>query len=160
MDNTEYDFSSEERKLLDLFLNYLTKDKKKERVDEVEVEEEPSLNPILIRLNDKDLEVVDSMMKSDGFKFTSQIFMIHLILSNPSMRHFENEEELVEYLMDIGGLEMWKVSEILQSYNRVKDQFSNGKSIGEIPSEYLENRTKGIREYSDGKKVLKWKGLS
>ena len=52
-----------------------------------------------------------------------------------------------------------KLSEILTNYNEVKDDFSNGRTIGEIPMEYVEGRKYGNRPYDGkGKKVYKWKG--
>ena len=164
-ENNTYEFSEEEIRLLDLFQTYIPKIVSKikgetsKRVVEGDEEVDPSLNPIIVRLNDKDLEVIDELLKGKGFTFTSEVMMVHFLLSNPK-NNFENEEKLVDYLRDVGGLEINKVSDILQSYNRVKDMFSNGRSIGEIPSEYLENRKYGIREYDDdGNKVLKWNGV-
>jgi hypothetical protein len=161
MSNT-YNFTDEELQILDLFNSFIPTIIKKIKhkpkvVNETDVE--PSLNPILVKINDKDLEVINSLVRSNGFTYTSQILMIHFLLMNPN-NGFKNEEELVDYLVDNGGLRVHQISDILSSYNNVKDRFSNGKVIGDIPSDYLEKRKNGIREYDGkGNKVLKWSGV-
>ena len=113
----------------------------------------------MIKINDKDLEVIDSLMKGKGFDFTSNVLMIHFLLMNP-INKFDNEEKLVDYLSEKGGLGVHQISDILIGYNRIKDRFSNGGVVGEIPTDYLENRKYGIREYDGkGNKVLKWSGV-
>ena len=161
MSNT-YNFTEEELQLLDLFQSYIPKIIKKIKHKPKEINEtdvEPSLNPMMLKINDRDLDVVNSLMLSNGFTYTSQILMIHFLLMNPN-NGFKNEEELVDYLVDDGGLRVHQISDILQSYNNVKDRFSNGKVIGDIPSDYLEKRKNGIREYDGkGNKVFNWNGI-
>ena len=80
--------------------------------------------------------------------------MVHLLLIITKLNKFDTEEDLVDYLRDVGGLELHRISDILSNYNSVKDDFTNGRTIGEIPLDYLENRKLGIREYDDdGNKV-------
>ena len=165
--NNSYKFSEEEIQLLDLFQKYIPKvlskikGKKSKVIDEVENESDPSLNPTLIGLSDKDLDVIESLIKTKGFSFTSEVMMVHLLLIITKLNKFDTEEDLVDYLRDVGGLELHRISDILSNYNSVKDDFTNGRTIGEIPLDYLENRKLGIREYDDdGNKVLKWKGVS
>ena len=159
------EFSDEEIQLIDLFQKYIPKvlskikGKKTKVIDEVDTMVEPSLNPTLIGLSDKDLDVIENLIRTKGFSFTSEIMMVHLLLIITKLNKFDNEEDLVDYLRDVGGLEIHKISHILHNYNGVKDDFTNGKSIGEIPTEYLENRKYGKREYKDGNKVLKWEGV-
>lgn len=161
------EFSDEEIQLIDLFQKYIPKvlskikGKKTKVIDEVDTMVEPSLNPTLIGLSDKDLDVIENLIRTKGFSFTSEIMMVHLLLIITKLNKFDNEEDLVDYLRDVGGLEIHKISHILHNYNGVKDDFTNGKTIGEIPLDYLENRKYGKREYDeDGNKVLKWKGVS
>ena len=164
-DSNTYNFSEDEIRLLDLFQSYIPKifskikgEKSKSLVED-DVMVDPSLNPTTINLNDKDIEVVDGLIKRKGFTFTSEVMMVHLLLSIPKLNNFENEEMLVDYLKEIGGIEIHKLSEILNNYNEVKDDFSNGKTIGEIPMEYVEGRKYGQRPYDGkGNKVYKWKG--
>ena len=113
----------------------------------------------MIKINDKDLEVISDLMNERGFDLTSDILMVHFLLMNPN-NGFNNEEELVDYLTEMGGLPINKISDLLQSYNHYKDRFSGGNVICEIPSDYLEKRKNGIREYDGkGNKVLKWSGV-
>ena len=64
------------------------------------------------------------------------------------------------YLTEVGKLPISKISDILQTYNQNKDRFSGGNVVCEIPSDYLEKRKNGIREYDGkGNKVLKWSGV-
>ena len=165
-ENNTYEFSEEEIQLIDLFQKYIPKvlskikGKKTKVIDEVDSMVDPSLNPTLIGFNDKDIDVIENLMRSKGFSYTSEIMMVHLLLTITKLNKFDNEEQFVDYLRDFGGLEIHKISHILHNYNNVKDDFTNGKTIGEIPSEYLENRKYGIREYDDdGNKVLKWNGV-
>ena len=160
-----YEFSDEEIQLIDLFQKYIPKvlskikGKKSKVIDEVDSMVDPSLNPTLIGFNDKDIDVIENLMRSKGFSYTSEIMMVHLLLTITKLNKFDNEEQFVDYLRDVGGLEIHRISHILHNYNNVKDDFTNGKSIGEIPTEYLENRKYGKREYKDGNKVLKWEGV-
>ena len=161
------EFSDEEIQLIDLFQKYIPKvlskikGKKTKVIDEVDGMVDPSLNPTLIGLSDKDLDVIENLIRTKGFSFTSEIMMVHLLLIITKLNKFDNEEDLVDYLRDVGGLELHRISDILHNYNDVKDDFTNGKTIGEIPLDYLENRKYGKREYDeDGNKVLKWKGVS
>ena len=163
--NISYNFSEEEIQLLDLFQKYIPKvlskikGKKSKVIDEVENESDPSLNPTLIGLSDKDLDVIEGLIKRKGFSFTSEVMMVHLLMIITKLNKFDNEEMLVDYLTEVGGIPMNKLSEILTNYNEVKDDFSNGRTIGEIPMEYVEGRQYGHRPYDGkGKKVYKWKG--
>ena len=166
MDETNtFGFSDDEIKLMDLFQTYIPKiiskikNEKSKSLVEDEVIEEPSLNPTTINYNDKDIEVIDGLIRRKGFTFTSEVMMVHTLLSVPKLNQFDNEEMLVDYLTEVGGIELHKLSEILTNYNEVKDDFSNGRTIGEIPMEYVEGRQYGHRPYDGkGKKVYKWKG--
>lgn len=160
------EFSDEEIQLIDLFQKYIPKvlskikGKKTKVIDEVDGMVDPSLNPTLIGLSDKDLDVIENLIRTKGFSFTSEVMMVHFLLVVPKLNNFDNEEDLVDYLRDVGDLETHRIVHILHNYNDVKDDLTNGKTIGKIPTEYLENRKYGKREYKDGNKVLKWKGVS
>ena len=85
--------------------------------------------------------------------------MVHLLLSIPQLNNFDNEEMLVDYLTEVERVPMNQLSDILYNYNEVKDDFSNGKTIGQFPIEYVEGRMNGQRPYDGkGNKVYNWKG--
>ena len=68
----------------------------------------------MIKINDKDLDVISDLMNERGFDLTSDILMVHFLLMN-SNNGFNNEEELVDYLTEMGGLPINKISDLLQS---------------------------------------------
>ena len=43
--------------------------------------------------------------------------------------------------------------------NRRMNKLTKGLYVGEIPLNYLEKRSRGVREYKDGKKVFSWSGV-
>ena len=167
--SNSYQISKEEIEFLEFFQNYsfdlfpkiIKKLKQSPSVvnDDVDVDVEPSLNPSMIKINEKDLELINDLMCSVGFDIVSNILTIHFLLMNPN-NQFSNEEKLVDYLSEKGGLQIYQISDILKHYNSVKDRFSSGNVIDTIPLEYVDKRKNGIREYDGkGKKVLKWSGV-
>ena len=108
MDETNtFGFSDDEIKLMDLFQTYIPKiiskikNEKSKSLVEDEVIEEPSLNPTTINYNDKDIEVIDGLIRRKGFTFTSEVMMVHTLLSVPKLNQFDNEEMLVDYLTEV-----------------------------------------------------------